>query len=55
MPDKKTYNRKNSVQKVIRFPEDVHKRLNSRSPRNKNFSAKVLALVKKGEQAETRL
>lgn len=52
---KKAYDRKNSVQKVIRFPLEVYKRLSSRSPKNKNFSAKVLELVNKGEEAESPL
>jgi hypothetical protein len=49
---KKEYNRKHSVQKVIRFPSDLYKRLTNRRPKNGSFSAKVIDLVMKGESSE---
>lgn len=39
---KKEYDRKNSVQKVTRWPADVYEALRKIAPRNKEFSAKVI-------------
>jgi hypothetical protein len=40
------YNRKTSVMKPVRWPKDIYEWLMRQSPRNKDFSAKVVAIMR---------
>ena len=46
---KKSYNNPDTVLKSTRWPKDFVKRVNSRKPKSKAFSKKVLDLALRGE------